>query len=447
MIEVLPFLIRKKWQASSRWPNIVKLVLFTIVALFGGIINGFGIAVILDLLTSEQPLSVDQVLFGYTLMIGVLFLLLDMFPVPKQVGGEITPYYPITTMHRIRINLTFSFLRHFMFYAILMHTILTLVSDSVTILQSAVSFLIIMSFYLLNRIMISSISFKVKNGFVLVSAGLIFVILNMFNYWLNQATLVSIITCVITLFLLFGLLYLIEVRKKSKRISNTEKSKKSLFMKLISKRETKGLLLLGYGFKLLLLIGIGTILVAKGKTDLQGMFWVPYLLGSPLLLFTYMGMNFFGINRTLFLTHTLREIDIKGLKKVYFKFITPIGLVDLLIFVLFLKITNLYSAEFVLFHITMFWALFFMGFYISINAPVVRKNFLSIDFQQNSTTVSFYGIAIAFLILGASFAATLWEYFYIADMMIILISSWFFFGVNYNLNKSSQKMFTKIRAL
>jgi len=447
MTQLIPFLIRKKWQASSRWPKILKFSLFTLGALFGGVINGVGIAAITDLLISEQQISISQILFVYTLIVGVMFFLLDIFPVPKQVGGEITPYYPITTMEMIRINLTFSFLRHFMIYVILMHAILTLASDSVTILQSTVSFLNIMSFYLLNRIVISSMGFKVQNGVILVSVGLVLVILNIFNYWLNHATLVSIITSMITLFLLFGLLYLVESSKKSKRISNTEKSKKSLFMKLLSKRETKGLLLLGYGFKLLFLIGIGTILVAKGETDLKGMFWAPYLLGSPLILFTYLGMNFFGINRSLFFTHTLREIDIKGLKKVYFKFIAPIGMFDFLIFLLFLKVTNLYSTEFIFFHITMFWSLFFVGFYTSVRAPVVRMNFLSIDFQQNSTTVSFLAIMTSFLIISVSFGATLWEYFYIADMLIILISSWFFFGVNYKPGEASQKMFAKLRAL
>ncbi|MEP1305633.1 MAG: hypothetical protein ABJM22_07075, partial [Balneola sp.] len=251
MIKLILFLIRKKWQASSRWPKILKFALFTLGALFGGVINGFAIAAMTDLLVSEQQISINQILFGYTFIVGVLFFLLDLFPVPKQVGGEITPYYPITKMQKLGISLTFSFLRHFMIYVILMHAILTLASDSVTILQSTVSFLIMMSFYILNRIVINSIGFKVQNGVLLISAGMVLVSLNLFNYWLNHATLVSIITSMITLFLLFGLVYLMESSKKSKRISNTEKSKKSLFMKLFSKRETKGLLLLGYGFKLL----------------------------------------------------------------------------------------------------------------------------------------------------------------------------------------------------
>ncbi len=441
MSGMVSFLVRKKCQAILDWPQIGKFLLLTAGALFGGITNGIGIGEMIDLVSSTPEVSVHQVLIVYTLIVGFLFFLLDLFPVPKQIGGQLPEYYPIEAIDKLKINITFSLLRHFVFFVILMHSVLVLYSDFVTFTNGSVSFVVLLSFYLANRIFVNQLAFEVKNGFIITVISLALVSFSMVLYWINGFNDLVFLSCMLVFLALFVLYSFTEVTRRTRVVNMKVSYKNSLFLRLFSNRQVRMLLLIGGIFKLLFLSMVAIPIIFKGSPET---FFV-FFMSSPLVLFTYLGFNFFGITRGLFFTHALREHTHFGLRGVYTYFMIILGSIDFGVFLIFFFLMNLLSIKVVLFYVTVYFTMLFFGLFLSLLTPVISENYLSLDFTKNKSSASLPAIITGMVTLGIAYGATYLDYYYLIDGILILCSSYFYFWHKYKINNISQRMFKKMK--
>ncbi len=444
MSGMVSFLVRKKCQAILDWPQIGKFLLLTAGALFGGITNGIGIGEMIDLVSSTPEVSVHQVLIVYTLIVGFLFFLLDLFPVPKQIGGQLPEYYPIEAIDKLKINITFSLLRHFVFFVILMHSVLVLYSDFVTFTNGSVSFVVLLSFYLANRIFVNQLAFEVKNGFIITVISLALVSFSMVLYWINGFNNLVFLSCMLVFLALFVLYSFTEVTRRTRIVKVKENYKKSLFLRLFSKKEVQQLLLIGIGFKTLFLLMLAIPAIVKGE-PVSGFTFVLYFMGSPLVLFSYLGFNFFGISRGLFFTHILREQSHNGLRSVYAHFMAVIGILDFVLFLVVFYLMNLLTLKVVLFYVTIYFTLLFLGLFFSLRTPVIRESYISMDFTKNKSIISIPAMIAGISTIGIAYGAIYLDYYYLIDAMLILGSSYFYFWHKYKINNISQRMFKKMK--
>ncbi len=444
MSGMVSFLIRKKCQSILEWPQIGKFLLFTIGALLGGITNGIGIGEMIDLVSTTPQVSVHQVLIVYTLIFGFLFFLLDLFPVPKQIGGQLPEYYPVEAFDKFKINVTFSLLRHFVFFVFLMHFVLVVYSESVTITNGSVSFVVLLSFYLTNRIFINQLAHEVKNGLIITVISLALVSFSMVLYWINGFNDLVFLSCMLVFLALFVLFAFTEVTRRTKRVIVKENYKNSLFLRLFSKKEVRQLLLIGIGFKTLFLLMLAIPAIVKGE-PVSGLTFVLYFMGSPLVLFSYLGFNFFGISRGLFFTHILREQSHNGLRSVYTHFMAVIGILDFALFLVVFYLMNLLTLKVVLFYVTVYFTMLFFGLFLSLKTPIIRKSYISMDFTKNKSIISIPAMIAGVFTVSVSYGATYLDYYYLIDGILIVGSSYFYFWHKYKLSRISQRMFKKMK--
>tara|TARA_R110002096_G_scaffold425644_1_gene634444 strand:+ start:14969 stop:16312 length:1344 start_codon:yes stop_codon:yes gene_type:complete len=444
MSGMVSFLIRKKCQSILEWPQIGKFLLFTVGAFLGGFTNGIGIGEMIDLVSTTPQVSVHQVLIVYTLIFGFLFFLLDLFPVPKQIGGQLPEYYPVEAIDKLKINVTFSLLRHFVFFVILMHFVLVVYSDSVTFTNGSVSFVVLLSFYLANRIFVNQLAFEIKNGFIITVISLALVSFSMVLYWINGFNDLVFLSCMLVFLALFVLFAFTEVTRRTKIVKVKKSYKSSLFLRLFSKKEVRQLLLIGGGFKALFLMMLAFPIIIKGDSE-NGFTFVLYFMSSPLILFSYLGFNFFGISRGLFFTHTLREQTHYGLRNVYTYFMCVIGVIDFILFLIVFYMMQLLTLKVVLFYITIYFTLLFLGLFLSLRTPVIRESYISMDFTKNKSIISIPAMITGMLTIGIAYGATYLNYYYFIDGLLILGASYFYFWHTYQINSISQRMLKKMK--
>lgn len=438
------FLIRKKLQAIPKWPNIARFTLYTMAALFGGLSNGFGLGALIDIVATSPAVQTHQVLTIYTLLFGFLLFLIDLYPVPKLIGGELPNYYPVEAVTKLKISITFSLLRHFVFFIVFMHILVSFVSNAVDFADGTLSFVLLMSFYLTNRTFVNLISYEVKNGFLITISGIALVSLGMVLYWFNGFSDLIFLSCMLVFLALFVLYVLSEVKRKTKVKKTQNAYRKTLFLRMFSKKELRVLILMGFGMKLFIMLFLGIIMIRKDDLpfSLQALF---YLGISPMALFTYMGLNFFGINRTHFFTHLLRSAKATTLFKLYGSFMIILAIIDLFLLGIFLTITGTFSFKVITFYIATFALLFFAGFYLSLKTPVVRDNFISFDFTKNASSISLPAIISGFVIITVTYSIQFLPYYYVIYALMIVMSAYLVKRWKYSMGEIGQKMIIKMR--
>ena len=438
------FLIRKKLQAIPKWPNIARFTLYTIAALFGGLSNGFGLGALIDIVSTSPAVQTNQVLTIYTLLFGFLLFLIDLYPVPKLIGGELPNYYPVEAITKLRISITFSVLRHFVFFIVFTHVLMTFVSKAVDFADGTLTFVLLMGFYLTNRTFVNLISYEVKNGFLITISGIALVSLGMVLYWFNGFSDLIFLSCMLVFLALFVLYVLTEVKRKTKVRKNQNAYHESLFLRMFSKKELRILVFMGFGIKLFIMFFLGVALTKKGElpASLQA---ILYLGVSPIVLFTYMGLNFFGINRTHFFTHLLRSANPNDLFKLYGSFMIILGIVDLFLLSIFFISTGTFSFKILAFYLTSFVLLFLAGFYFSLKTPIVRDNFISFDFTKNASIISLPAIISSFAIVSITYSIQFLSYYHVVYILLIALSIYAFKVWKCDMAEIGQKMVIKMK--
>tara|TARA_R110002049_G_scaffold288408_1_gene470809 strand:+ start:244 stop:1002 length:759 start_codon:yes stop_codon:yes gene_type:complete len=243
---------------------------------------------------------------------------------------------------------------------------------------------------------------------------------------------------------LFVLFAFTEVTRRTKIVKVKKSYKSSLFLRLFSKKEVRQLLLIGGGFKALFLMMLAFPIIIKGDSE-NGFTFVLYFMSSPLILFSYLGFNFFAISRGLFFTHALREQTHYGLRNVYTYFMSVIGVIDFVLFLIVFYLMQLLTLKVVLFYITIYFTLLFLGLFLSLRTPVIRESYISMDFTKNKSIISIPAMITGMLTIGIAYGATYLNYYYLIDGLLILGASYFYFWHTYQINSISQRMLKKMK--
>ncbi len=446
MNSLVAFLLKKKIQALPKWPNIGRFTLYTLSALVGGVTNGLGLAALIDIISSSPAIAVHQVLSVYCMLFGFFLFLLDLYPVPKIIGGELPTYYPLEAIDKLKISTTFSLLRHFIFFILLMHVLIIVMSNSVGIEDGVLTLILMMSYYLTNRTFVNLVAYEVQHGFLITVLGITLVAFSMLLYWFNGFSDLIFLSIMLVFLAIFILYVLTEVKRKTKVKKAEAAYRKSLFMRMFSRKEVKVLLLIAFTLKIIFL-GILAFSMLSGNTMPAAYNLLYYVIASPLIIFTYMGLNFFGIHRSHFFTHVIRTASLTSLFWLYARFMLILGAVDFLIYLIFISAVGQFDLQAIFFYLSHFTVLFSAGFILSFRFPVIRENFISFDFTKNASTVSLPAIITGFLSLGLCLGITYLEYYMVYYAMVMILSALSLYWWRPNTSGVSQRMFKKMKSI
>lgn len=446
MNSLVTFLLTKKIQAIPKWPNIARFTLYTLSALVGGLINGLGLAALIDIVSSSPAIALHQVLSVYCMLFGFFLFLLDLYPVPKIIGGELPTYYPLEAIDKLKISMTFSLLRHFIFFIVLMHALIIIMSSSVGIEDGVLTFILMMSYYLTNRTFVNLVAYEVQHGFLITVLGIALVAFSMLLYWFNGFSDLIFLSIMLVFLAIFILYVLTEVKRKTKVKKAESAYRKTLFMRMFSRKEVKVLLLMAFTLKIACLgMFAGSMLIGNSMPDGYNLLY--FMIASPLIIFTYMGLNFFGIHRSHFFTHILRTASLTTLFRLYARFMLILGTVDFLIYLIFIKVVGQFDLKSIFFYLSHYIFLFSAGYILSLRFPVIRENFISFDFTKNASTISLPAIIVGFLSLALCLGITYLDYY-----MVYYAIVWILSGVSLYLWKPNnsiigQRMFQKMKSV
>ncbi|NGP88463.1 hypothetical protein [Fodinibius halophilus] len=418
MFSLASFLLKKKTASILRWPKIGKFLLYFGTAVLSALMYGGGLAYGILYFISEGY-SLHQCMTVYTLAVGAVCLILDFFPTLKRSQIVFPSYYPVSTAKKICIDITFGLLRHFMLFVFLMQLILLFFSTPVDLTHIVTSSVLILSFYSLNRTIKNILEFSLPRPTLSVIAGGAVLAASFYIYAHWGSSRWGII-CSLLLFITLGFIYAYtESKKEIKLQDQTKKYRKSLFLRIFANRNVKISLGVAFGFKIIILSMSGVMQVTKGMMLLRPEI-VTWMLASPLILFTYLGYNFFGVNRNLLLTHALREHSVQNLCKVYSKFYLKLLAIDAVIFSAFIISTGLETIPNITFYLTSAILYYVTAFPISLKWPLIKEKYISLDFAKHgSKSTSWQALVSSFVILLMAYIIKDLSLFGLLNLLVI----------------------------
>lgn len=429
------------------WPQIGKFLGYSAYALFNGSIFGIGGAFLVDYLVEIQAYTLHTMLLFHSFFIGALFLLVDIFPFYKSHSFKFPEYYPVSNRTKLKINLSLNLYRHYVFFIFLTQILLVSISKSIGWFEIGYSTFIIFSFYGMNRILKNSISFKVRYARLLLIAGGISLLISCFIYGQYGTNFWALLLSTIC-FIAISLVYVqSELTKKTKPGIQSKRYVGGLFFRVFAQRDVRTLLGIGITFKV---IGLAIFSIAYGIYGevLFNQNFIIWMFASPLILFTYLGYNFFGVNRNLFFTHALREHSTKKLFNVYASFYLTLFLLDATIVFIFITISGLLTLPNFLFYITCAITFLFSAFPISLLTPIIKEKYFSMDFvSHGGKSISWVAMIIAIVIFLLAYFAKSYRYYWIADILLISLAYGLFIFIPLNINSITHNFYEKSRML
>lgn len=438
---------QKKRSYLLEWPQIGKFLGYSANTLINGSLFGIGGAFLVDSVVEAQAYPLHLILLFHTFFWGALFLPLDVFPFYKAQSFEFPEYYPVSSLTKLRINLSVNLYRHFVFFIVLMQVLLVTFSKSIGWFEIGYSTLIIFSFYGLNRILKNTISFKVRHARLLLIAGCISLLISCFIYGQYGAKFWALLISMICFIAISWIYVQSELTKKTKPDVLSKRYFGGLFYRILAQRDVRTLLGIGITFKV---IGLAIFSIASNIYGgvLFNQNFIIWIFASPLILFTYLGYNFFGVNRTLFFTHAIRVKSRKKLFKIYADFFLPLLLMDAFIFLIFTTVSELLTIPNIAFYLTCAVVYFLTAFPISLRTPIIKEKYLSLDFMgSGGKNISWTAMITGFAIFLLAYFAKLYWFFLIADIGIIALAFMAFHYLPLNMSLISQNFYEKARSV
>ncbi|MTI89028.1 MAG: hypothetical protein FH748_13805 [Balneolaceae bacterium] len=382
-------------------PNTKKKIFFSLklllVVIFGTAI-GFLLGFVSNVYLSQNVVTATDISLYVGIYTGVILLLIDLLPIPKNTTFSLPGYYPVSHLTVFGINFFYDLFR----YNILFVTI-TLTSFYISVNTLNMPMVLISSavpgcVYILNRMLIQQIFYRKKKGKMLIS-GLILICAIGFYY-----SYVFGINLLVWLgLLLSGIVFYHKIfTARNTYLVNNTKWKKSSFIKLITRRkDTMGLVYVGLFFKTMIVAGYIVAYYLTGKFMFDTIL-VFLLACSPLFMFSYFGFNFFGVFSSLFFVHALRERELGSLVQMYLKMMIRTTPFDLGFFLIAMISIDQLNIRNMVFYATFYFLCLGIGFVISITKPVIKDNFalFNSDSQQKNhmSKQASYSIIIVMLI-------------------------------------------------
>ncbi|MDX1639400.1 MAG: hypothetical protein R3281_15645, partial [Balneolaceae bacterium] len=155
----------------------------------------------------------------------------------------------------------------------------------------------------------------------------------------------------------------------------------------------------GFFFKgMWLLVAILGMTEASGSNGVSRVTWQ---FASPLILFLYTGINFFGYSKNLFFTSAIRETNFRNLASLFFATIGIIMIVDSMLFWGFIWAADQIQWVHILFYYTSVVVLAVISFWVAIYNPIFTDNFLFFDFgiiKNRGKDFNFWGVGLLVLV-------------------------------------------------
>ncbi len=419
MSGVASFIIKRRISSVWEWPRITMFLLRSAIALFAGLSYGIGAGFGVDFMVAQGAFSVSQCILIYSLFLMILCLFVDIAPFFKHPESFFKPYHPASFKEMSKLFLYFSFARSFWLFILLMYGLTTAISKELSFLDMLPSFLFVTLMYLQNRLFRLITFFKIPHAklflaiALLVMTGAFFVIGEFDNRLFSVAFLLMMLGVVLSLNLY------INYRKIEKTLSSTGFYRRGAMNRILANKNMKVLLVVCLVIKVFLVsMLLINSLAAPGNWD--DMMWFVWFCISPIVIFSNIGYNFFGINRTLFLTHILRENHFKSLFIIFTKVISVLLLIDILIVSILVLLSDWFSWELLSFYLVSFTLFFSTAFILSLYTPIIKEKYYSLDFEKyGSLVVSISATVTAFAILIVTIVVGHTDYFLLLNGVLL----------------------------
>lgn len=447
MSSIVSFVLRKKISAIWEWPNLARFTLNLALAFISGVVYGIGLGFGVDYLLEESSISKSQFIVFYSLFVSTACLLIDIFPFFKPPQTIFKPYHPVWLKDVTKLYIYECFMRGFWVFMFLMYGIMIGISNELYISDVLPSFLFALLVYLQNRIVRQLMFFRVKKSKFLFIIPFLTILVAFFLLWeLGNSLLLSFLLLVMVGFCLVLSVYINYV-KREKLLSNSGYYRKGLISRVLANKNMKILFWIYFVFKSFILLG-NSLIYYKSDEYLFGSEWIAWFFISTLIIFTYIGYNFFGINRNLFFTHAIRENHTKGLLMVFSKSIGVLLLIDLIIVSILVIPAGFFSVELLSFYFVSFFLFFSTAFILSLYIPVVKEKYYSLDFAKyGSKTISNTATFTSFGIVGICILLSMNKYAFIFHTLLVIASISLLQGYPINLSKISHGFYSKMRKM
>lgn len=421
MSKLSSFIIKKKLEKMVAWPGIWKMVFNLFLSVSIGIGYGILTGIIGDILIEKGIVSLLEFLTFYCLIISIIILSVDIFPVLKQPVINFKSYHPVSYHEKIKVAFISDFLRWFLMFLICFQTFIVISSDELGLPEGLFISFFLLSVYLLNRYVRSWIFFKIPRQRLTSFLLAVGILISSMSLLVIDAFLVLIGISIGIFLLCLGIYIYLECFKKEKGRVVVSFYRKGVMFRILGNKNVRILLILAFVFKLLILIPSAIIYNGSGKY-IFGSEWFIWLFLTPIALFTYIGYNFFGVNRNFFFTHAIRENSLKSLLILYISSYSYLLAADAIIFLSYIVFTKLISGQIIFFYVTSSLLLVITAFPMSILAPIIKDKYYSMDVTKyGAKNISLLSLLLSAIIVTSSMAISTIKYYWLIYPGICII--------------------------
>jgi len=448
MAAIASYIIKKKVASLFKWQNIGKFLLNFFVAVSSGISIGLTAGIISDYLILEGVLTKQEALFFFGIFLSIPTLIVDIFPFLKPPVHFFKYYHPISLKSKLIINYTLYFFRNYSLFLLITHVLMVSISSTLFVQDIVSLSLFLLSAYLINRIIRDMLFFKhIYSKQISFFCLVELVVLVLIIWRLGNSSTAYVINTFVVIINFFLIAYFEKEKKERTKDIKEKGYQKGLFFRILANKNTLILISISFIFKTIILTLSGAYFIRTNKY-LFGFEAFDWLFASSLMLFTYFGYNFFGINRNIFFTNALRVASTKNLFKIYSKVMLQLALIDALIFVSYVLLTGQYSTKAILFYLNSFVLFYFSAFLISLKFPVIKEKYYSLDFTKyGASTISVYASVSALIIAASTISATFFEFYWVVYLFLMGIAALLFLFVRLNIHEITQNFYKRSRAL
>ncbi|MEX2641690.1 MAG: hypothetical protein WD266_13455 [Balneolales bacterium] len=416
------FFLHKRVQGTFQKENGYKFLLVVMVLIPLALFAGTSFARVLDMAIQGNYVDPKWLLLLFNSILALGFIMLDIFPFYRKSLDLFPIYYPIKKHIKPLLKLFIYSIRYYTLFVIVVYIYLYIVSSYMEFSTLCYSIVYIFSGYVINRIIKNLFENEVPwRGLIFgIVIGTIYIYV-MHVYFMTVHFLLEglyLLICFVILYTCFSYSEVNKTREEGSRwiaLSSINKYIKLLFNPHISKSYPYTIF-----FKIFYL-GLAGFFLNSGDEQPMAAMW---MFASPLIVIIFAGVNFFGLNRNLLLTHTIRDWQFNHMVKTYILSMGVLILIDSIIFWCFLLFTGLFQWDNILFYYSCAIILLTVSSWFAIHKPVLSNNNMIMDlnmFKNRESTSNFIGIATVIFLyfIIESFKGT----YYQGMVMILLFIS------------------------
>lgn len=424
MNPVLYFYLEKKLRYALK--SKTKFFLWILGTIAASILYSFSLSFIIDTVPFHTHITTTEVLFSINIFFGLILFLADIFPAYKEAPHFFPSYYPVGKTIKIVIPFLSYFLRYLVLFVGLTFGLLYFINSHYTLFYLLVSILSISIFYLLNRILKNFIEYEILYAKIIFFASFTVLCISTFlsyHFFQLGSNAKVLFTCLFAFLLLSHFLGRMEVNKVRNYPEVRFLKIHKPYISILTNRNIIIAFGVGMLFKGLMLVA-ATISIKMRNEPLYDSYLFTWLFASPIIVFTYVAMNFYGFNKNLFLTHIIRDSKPHNLFSIYIKSVTLLTIIDSVFFWFFILLNkDFLSLKNISFYYSLSLLLFFLGFWFSINRPIFKDNFFSFDFNKNnSANLDFLAIFSAVLLFIIVYLLSANLLVLVSSILLIVVS-------------------------